>query len=65
MIKAIIEKVGISRRHFNYLLSGERNATKQVAVNLARELGGDINVWGYGTKEERQEVLRAYLEKLL
>ena len=62
MIKTILEEAQISRRHFNYLLKGERNAKKQVALRLQKALGGELSVWGYGSKEDRREVLSNYLK---
>jgi hypothetical protein len=61
MIKTILKEAQISRRHFNYLLNGERNATKNVALRLQKVLGGRLSVWGYGTKEERQKRVEIYL----
>jgi len=61
MIKTILEEAQISRRHFNYLLKGERNAKKQVALRLQKVLGGKLSVWGYGSKEMRQKLVEDYL----
>ena len=63
MINQIIKKAGISRRHWNYLLAGERSATKRVAIRLSKVLDCDINIWGYGTAAERRKAVSDYLKK--
>lgn len=54
-VKELCEKVGISRRHWNYLLSAERNAGPTIARALAKALASpDKGLFIFGTAKQRQ-----------
>ena len=53
-VDSICKRVGISRRHWNYLISGERNAGLKTAKALARVLGADKTLFVFGTAKQRQ-----------
>lgn len=53
-VKELCEKVGISRRHWNYLLSAERNAGPKIAKAISRSLSVDKSLFVFGTAKQRQ-----------
>lgn len=53
-VKTVCEKAGITRRHWNYLMSGVRNASPETAKTLARVLGVDRALFVFGTAKMRQ-----------
>lgn len=60
MVEDILRKIGISRRHWNYILSGERNASPRLALVIERELGIDKSVFVFGSNTKRKsEWIRA------
>jgi transcriptional regulator with XRE-family HTH domain len=63
MIKNILRKSKISRRHFNYLLNGDRNASVTTAKRLERATGIPREIWTFGTSSKRKEALKKYLAK--
>jgi len=63
MIKNIIEKANITRRHFNYLVRGDRNATADTARNLEKATGIPKEIWVFGTGAQRKRAVKGYLKK--
>jgi len=61
MIKNILRKADVSRRHFNYLLLAERNATPALAKRLERATGIPKEVWVFGTHRQRQQEWKKFL----
>lgn len=66
-IKAhIANKAGLSLRHIDYLLKGERDATAKTARLLESVSGVPKEVWVFGSSDERldawQKVVRAHSE---
>ena len=53
LLTEIIKKIGISRRHLNYLLAGERNASPQLARKIERVTRIPKEVFVFGSARER------------
>ena len=53
-VKELCEKVGISRRHWNYLLAAQRQASPDTAKALSRVLAIDKALFVFGTAKQRQ-----------
>lgn len=62
MIKTILKKADITRRHFNYLLNADRNATASTAKRLARATNSAKEVWVFGTSRQRKEAVKKFLK---
>jgi len=60
-IKQIIRKADVSRRHFEYLRSGGRNATAATAKRIERATGLPKEIWVFGTSRQRRDAVKAYL----
>jgi len=60
MIKKILRTAHISRRHFNYLLNGDRNAAPATAMRLQRATGISKEVWVFGTARQRQQAWKEF-----
>jgi len=61
MIKTILKKADVSRRHFNYLLNGDRNATASTAKRIARATDSPKEIWVFGTSRQRKLALKKFL----
>ena len=53
LLTEIIKKIGISRRHLNYLLAGERNASPQLARKIEKITKIQKEVFVFGSARER------------
>jgi len=60
-LKKFLKTADISRRHFNYLLLGERNATASTARRIERASGMPKELWVFGTSMQRKAALKKYL----
>ena len=63
MIKNILCSARISRRHFNYLLNGDRNARVTTAIRLEIATGIPREIWTFGTSFKRKAALKEYMAK--
>jgi len=61
MIKNILKKADVSRRHFNYLVAGERNATAPTAKRLGRATNSKKELWVFGTTRQRRKAVNDFL----
>ncbi len=64
MIKNILRKADISRRHFNYLLNGDRNATAATAKRLELATGISREVWVFGSSMQRKKAIKKVLREM-
>lgn len=58
-----IEKIGITRRHLNYLLRGHCNATAKTARSFEQITGIPKEIWVFGSAEERQAAWKEFINK--
>jgi plasmid maintenance system antidote protein VapI len=63
MIKNILDKVGISSRHFSYLLNGDRNATPTTAIQIERATKIPKELWVFGSALERKTAWENFLKE--
>ena len=63
MIKDILEKMAISKRHFSYLLNGDRNATPATAIQIERVTGIPKEIWVFGSALERKTAWENFLKQ--
>ena len=54
----------ISRRHFNYLLKGDRNATPTTAIQIEKATGISKELWVFGSALERKTAWENFLNQL-
>lgn len=64
MTKEIIEKIGCSRRHWNYMLNCEKNASKRLALVIENELGISKEVFVFGSKADRRSAVKKYIRRM-
>lgn len=62
-VKKIIKLADVSRRHFNYLLLAERNATPTTAKRLERATGIPKELWVFGTQQQRQRAWKQFVSQ--
>jgi len=64
MIEEILEKVGVTPRHWRYMLAGERNASVKLGDVIQTELGIPKETFIFGSVKKRRtewnKVLRRY-----
>jgi plasmid maintenance system antidote protein VapI len=63
MSKNIFDKIDISRRHFYYLLNGDRNATPATAILIERATGISKELWVFGSALERKTAWEKFLKQ--
>jgi plasmid maintenance system antidote protein VapI len=63
MIKKILNKMDITRRHLNYLLKGDRNATPTTAILIERATGISKELWVFGSALERKAAWENFLKQ--
>lgn len=63
LIGEIVAEAGISRRTWNYLLNGTRNASPDAAKRLERVTGIDKGLWVFGSAKKRQEAWEKELRR--
>ena len=60
----LARRVGIKPAWMSELLAGKGNATVDVAVALAGEIGTDVSLWGpSGSKEERRQAYERWRQE--
>ena len=63
-LTAIVKKLGVSRRHMYRLLSGEQNASPNLAKAIERKTGMPKELFVFGTGSERRAEWKRYLRSL-
>lgn len=54
MVEDILRKIGVTRRHWNYLLLCERNASPRLARIIERKTGISKEVFVFGSQSKRK-----------
>lgn len=60
----IVNRLGVSRRHMYRLLSGEQNASPNLAKAIERKTGMPKELFVFGTSSERRAEWKRYLRTL-
>lgn len=63
MVSDISKKLGISERYWRYLLSGERDAGKKLAILIEKKTGIGRDVFVFGSAKKRQSAWKSYINR--
>lgn len=64
MRQEILQNIGISQRHLDYMLSGERNASPSLARRLELKTGIKKELWVFGSAMERKLAWKRYKQRI-
>lgn len=63
-VKEVIKKIGITKRHLDYLLEGHCNATAKTARRIEQVTGIEKELWVFGSAFRRQKAWREFIADL-
>ena len=63
MVKKVLERIGVGRRHWNYLLLAERNASPSLARRIEDQTGIGKEVFVFGSKSKRKAEWKKFLQR--
>lgn len=62
MVEKILTELSVSRRYWNYLLLGERNASPTLALRIEKKMGIPRDVFVFGSSKKRKAAFKRYLK---
>lgn len=60
MVDKLLKKIEVGRRHWNYVLNGERNASKSLAERIEKHTGIPKEVFVFGSAKKRAAAWKKY-----
>lgn len=63
MVHDILRKIQITRRHWNYLLNGQRNASPKLARRIESATGIEKSVFVFGSELKRKSEWKKFTKR--